>query len=160
VTLKAEAARGEVEGQVAVAATGRIRRVSLVPGGSRPPKEAMAALADADQVVIGPGSLYTSLLAAVAVPGMAEALAETRAQRVYVCNLFPQVPETEGYDVADHVVALREHGVEVDVVLWDSGAGLTPGTCDRPLVDRPLAGANGLVHDPARLAMVLSDLLA
>jgi len=160
VTLKAEADRGEVEGQVAVAATGRIRRVSLVPGGSRPPKEAIAALADADQVVIGPGSLYTSLLAAVAVPGIAEALADSRAQLVYVCNLFPQIPETEGYDVAAHVVALREHGVEVDVVLWDSGAGLTSGDCDRPLVDRSLAGANGLVHDPARLAMVLSDLLA
>jgi uncharacterized cofD-like protein len=160
VTLKAEADRGEVRGQVAVSAAGRIRRVSLVPGGSRAPKEATAALADADQVVIGPGSLYTSVLAAVAVPGIAEALAETRAQRVYVCNLFPQIPETEGYDVAAHVAALREHGVEVDVVLWDSAGGLAPGPAHQPLVDRPLAGANGLVHDPVRLAVVLSDLLA
>ena len=93
-------------------------------------------------------------------PGIAEALAAAGAQRVYVCNLFPQVPETEGYDVAAHVAALREHGVDVDVVLWDSQAGLVAGACDRPLVDRRLAGANGLVHDPARLAVVLSDLLA
>ncbi|MGH9089919.1 MAG: gluconeogenesis factor YvcK family protein [Acidimicrobiales bacterium] len=160
VTLKAEADRGEVEGQVAVSAAGRIRRVSLVPGGTSPPAEAMAALLAADQVVIGPGSLYTSILAAVAVPGMAEALQATRAQKVYVCNLYPQIPETEGYDVAAHVAALREHGVEVDVVLWDSRAGLPPGPVDRPAADRALAGSNGLVHDPARLADALSDLLA
>ena len=160
VTLKAEADRGEVEGQVAVSAAGRIRRVSLVPGGSSPPPEATAALAAADQVVIGPGSLYTSVLAAVAVPGIAEALSATGAQRVYVCNLFPQIPETEGYDVAAHVAALREHGVEVDVVLWDSAGGIVAGPVDRPLADRPLAGPNGLVHDPVRLASALSDLLA
>jgi len=160
VTLKAEADRGEVNGQVAVSAAGRIQRVSLVPGGASPPAEATAALRKADQVVIGPGSLYTSVLAAVLVPGIAEALAETDAQKVYVCNLFPQVPETEGYDVAAHVAALREHGVEVDVVLWDSGGGLVAGPVDLPLVDRRLAGSNGLVHDPARLAAALSDLLA
>lgn len=160
VTLKAEADRGEVNGQVAVSAAGRIRRVSLVPGGASPPPEATAALRRASQVVIGPGSLYTSVLAAVLVPGIAEALAETEAQKVYVCNLFPQVPETEGYDVAAHVAALREHGVEVDVVLWDSGGGLVAGPVDGPLVDRRLAGSNGLVHDPARLAEALSDLLA
>jgi uncharacterized cofD-like protein len=71
VTLKAEADRGEVNGQVAVSRAGRIHRVSLVPGGSSPPPEATAALREADQVVIGPGSLYTSVLAAVAVPGIA-----------------------------------------------------------------------------------------
>jgi len=160
VTLKAEADRGEVKGQVAVSAAGRIRRVSLVPGGACPPPEATAVLRRADQVVIGPGSLYTSVLAALLVPGIAEALAETDAQKVYVCNLFAQVPETEGYDVAAHVAALREHGVEVDVVLWDSSGGLVAGPVDVPLVDRRLAGSNGLVHDPARLAAALSDLLA
>ena len=160
VTLKAEAARGEVNGQVAVSAAGRIRRVSLVPGGSNAPPEAVAALRAADQVVIGPGSLYTSILAAVGVSDIAKALTETAGQKVYVCNLFPQVPETEGYDVAAHVGALREHGVDVDVVLWDSAGGLAAGPVDRPLVDRRLAGSNGLVHDPARLAEALSDLLA
>lgn len=160
VTLKAEADRGEVEGQVAVSAAGRIRRVSLVPGGTSPPAEATAALLAADQVVVGPGSLYTSVLAAVGVPGVADTLCRCRAQKVYVCNLYPQLPETEGYDVAAHVAALREHGVEVDVVLWDSRAGLSPGAVDRPMVDRALAGPNGLVHDPVRLADALEDLLA
>ena len=94
------------------------------------------------------------------MPEISAALADTAAQKVLVCNLRAQLPETEGYDVAAHVRALRAHGVEVDVVLWDSGCPLEPGRVDVPLVDRRLAGPNGLVHDPARLAEALSDLLA
>jgi uncharacterized cofD-like protein len=159
VTLKADGPGGEVRGQVAVNEAGRIRRVSLVPGGSAPPPEATAALVAADQVVIGPGSLYTSVLAAVAVPGIADALAATRGQRVYVCNLRPELPETAGYDVGDHVTALREHGVGVDVVLWDPSAGVSAGHVDCSVVGATLTGPNGLVHDPARLAEALCGLL-
>ena len=161
VTLTAQAKNGEVNGQVAVASSAAIRRVSLVPQGSAAPAEALAALEAADQIVIGPGSLYTSILAALAVPEVARAISSSSGQRVYVCNLHPQVPETEGYDLAAHLLALREHEIEVDVVLWDSSAGVrgTPtGRCR--FVDRPLAGPNGLVHDPKRLAEALSDLLA
>lgn len=165
VTLKGElhgppGDNAQVNGQVAVSTAGRIRRVSLVPADPVAPPEAVAALRAADQVAIGPGSLYTSILAALVVPGITEALAGTGAQKVLVCNLRPQVPETEGYDVAAHVAALREHGVEVDVVLWDSACTLEAGTLDVPVVDRPLAGPNGLVHDPARLAEALAGLLA
>jgi uncharacterized cofD-like protein len=159
VTLKADGPGGEVRGQVAVNEAGRIRRVSLVPGGSAPPPEATAALVAADQAVIGPGSLYTSVLAAVAVPGIADALAATRGQRVYVCNLRPELPETAGYDVGDHVTALREHGVDVDVVLWDPSGGVSAGHVDCSVVGAALTGPNGLVHDPARLAEALCGLL-
>jgi len=165
VVLKGElqAGAGEqahVNGQVAVSAAGRIHRVSLVPADPKAPGEVLAALEEADQVAIGPGSLYTSVLAAVAVPDVTAALAATAAQKVLVCNLRAQVPETEGYDVAAHVRALREHGVDVDVVLWDSSCPLALGRIDLPIVDRPLAGPNGLVHDPAKLAAALSGLLA
>jgi len=160
VVLKAEAAAGEVAGQVAVAAAGRIKRISLVPGDAQPPPAALAALADARQIVIGPGSLYTSLLAAVAVPGIVGAVNASAAQTVLVANLRPQVPETEGYDVAAHVLALREHGVEVDVVLCDGSGGMPVGAVGVPVVDRRLTGSNPLVHDPGRLASALSDLLA
>ncbi len=161
VTLKAEVGGGEVNGQVAVASSAAIRRVSLVPEDCVPPPEALTALAEADQIVIGPGSLYTSILAAAAVPGVAKAISSSPAQRVYVCNLWPQIPETEGYDVADHLLALEEHGIEVDVVLWDSSAGVA-GPAEGPgrVVDRPLSGPNGRVHDPGRLAAALADLLA
>ena len=160
VTLKGDGDLGEVRGQAAVRDTGRIRRVSLVPEGSVAPAEAVAAVAAADQVVVGPGSLYTSVLAAVAVDGLGEAVRSAPGQRVYVCNLQPELPETEGYDVGRHVAALQEHGVDIDVVLWDSGCGVDLGKPDLPVVDRRLAGPGGLVHDPAKLAEALSGLLA
>ena len=111
----------DVEGQVAVGNSGRIAGVWLVPADPQPTQAALDALAAADQVVIGPGSLFTSVLAVVAVPAIREALAATRARKVYVCNLRVQSPETEGYDVAAHVDALRAHGLEVDVGAVPSG---------------------------------------
>lgn len=160
VVLKAVADAGEVNGQVAVSQAGRIERVSLVPEGCAPPAEALQAIAEADQIVIGPGSLYTSVLAAAAVEGIAQAVSAAQAQRVYVCNLRPQPPETSGYAVADHLAALGRHGVDVDVVLFDPGSGMDLGDPGIPALSRPLAGPNGLVHDPVRLAAALSDLLA
>ena len=71
-------------------------RVSLVPDDALPPPLAVERILEADQVVIGPGSLFTSVLAAVAVHGIAEAVAAAKAQVVYVCNLRPQLPETAG----------------------------------------------------------------
>ena len=147
-----------VEGQVAVAGTEGITGVSLVPADVQPPPAALAALESADQVVIGPGSLYTSVLAAVAVPALREALDATPARKVYVCNLRAQVPETAGYDVAAHVSALRAHGVDVDVVVTHPGA-LPLGRLDVEHVERPVAQPGSSAHDPERLAGALSDLI-
>jgi uncharacterized cofD-like protein len=160
VVLKADSGEGEVAGQVAVSRSATIRHLSVVPADAAAPAAAVEAIEAADQVVIGPGSLYTSVLAAVAIAGVAEALRRTGAQRVYVCNLRPQPPETEGYDVAAHLDALSEHGVPVDVVLCDTSRGMALGDVGRPVVDADLAGHNGLVHDPAKLARILADLLA
>ena len=110
--------------------------------------------------MIGPGSLFTSVLAAVAVKGIAEAVASSGAQVVYVCNLRPQVPETEGYDVAAHIDALARHDVAVDVVLCDTIGGMAMGRTDVTVLDVPLTGENPLVHSPAKLAQALSGLLA
>jgi len=143
-----------------VMGTADIRTVSLVPGDARPPALALERIAEADQIVIGPGSLYTSVLAAVAVHGIAEAVASSAAQVVYVCNLRPQNPETEGYDVAAHLAALARHDVEVDLVLCDSIPGMSIGTTDVAVHDVPLTGENTLVHSPAKLAHALSGLLA
>jgi uncharacterized cofD-like protein len=159
VVLKADAEHGEVAGQVAISQAGRIRSISLVPSDAAPPREVAAAVRRADQVVIGPGSLFTSVLAAAAVPEVAAAIACCPGQRVFVCNLHPQAPETAGYDVGRHVDALLDHGVVVDVVLCDTSRGMALGRVGPPVVDRPLAGPNGLVHDPGKLASALSDLL-
>ena len=147
-------------GQVAVKGTTDIERVSLVPGDAQPPPLAVERIAGADQIVIGPGSLFTSVLAAVAVGGITEAVAASKAQVVYVCNLRPEVSETEGFDVADHVAALARHNVSVDVVLCDSIRGMSIGATDVDVLDVPLTGENTLVHSPAKLAQALSGLLA
>jgi uncharacterized cofD-like protein len=158
VVLKADAAGGEIEGQTAVMRTAHILRVSLVPTDPPASPAALEALARADQVVIGPGSLFTSVLAAVAVPAVAEGIRSSPGRRVYVANLRPEGEETAGYDVAGHVAALAAHGVEVDVVLADPAA-IALGALGVPVVSTPLAKANGRAHDPARLAAALRGLV-
>jgi len=160
VVLKAESAQGTVAGQVAVMGTGDLWAVSLVPEDAQPPPLAVERILQADQVVIGPGSLFTSVLAAVSVRRVAEAVASTNAQVVYVCNLRPQIPETAGYDVAAHVAALARHNVTVDVVVCDSIQGMAIGATAVPVRDVPLTGENAMVHSPARLAQALAGLLA
>lgn len=157
VVLKAKSDSGHVDGQVAVAATDHIRRVSLVPTDPKAPSEALTALREADQIVLGPGSLFTSVLAAIAVPEIREGINRSSTQRVYVCNLRQQVPETEEFDVAMHVAALAAHGVAVDIVVCDT-TGMALGATGIEVLDTPLARPNGLAHDPAKLASVLSDL--
>jgi uncharacterized cofD-like protein len=158
VVLKAEAEGVLVEGQTAVKKVGGISGVSLVPADPEPPAAALAALDAADQIVIGPGSLFTSVLAVVAVPALRGALASTRGRKVYVCNLREQRPETAGFDVADHVDALRVHGLEVDVVLYDP-SGLPRGHLDVPFVEASIARYDGLAHAPDKLARALEGLV-
>jgi uncharacterized cofD-like protein len=160
VVLKAESDRGQVAGQVAVSRAGNIKTVSLVPGDARPPQLAIDRILAADQIVIGPGSLFTSVLAAAAVGGIADAVARSSAQRVYVCNLRPQQPETAGFDVAAHVDALSRHNVGVDVVIYDSSQGMPRGDLGISALDFPLTEGNALVHSPVRLAHALASLLA
>jgi uncharacterized cofD-like protein len=160
VVLKADAAGGEVAGQVAVAAAAGIHTVSLVPGDAQPPPLAVERILAADQIVIGPGSLFTSVLAAAAVHGIAESVARTSAQRVYVCNLRPQLPETAGFNVADHVEALARHDVTIDVIVCDTSQGMELGNAQVPVLNVPLTGENSYVHSPDKLAQALSSLLA
>lgn len=157
VVLRANTREGVVEGQVAVMASRSISRVSLVPAAPRAPRCALDAFAAADQIVIGPGSLYTSVLAATAVPEIAEAIRSSKATKVYVSNLREQVPETEGYDVARHVAALFDHGIPIDVVAYD-GRGIERGALRHRAVEADLARPNGRAHDPELLADVLRAL--
>jgi uncharacterized cofD-like protein len=165
VVLKADVDGASVEGQVAVmTVAGRIRRVELVPGDAPADPGAVAAVAAADQVVLAPGSLYTSLLPVLGVAGVRAAVAATPAQVVQVCNLRPQPPETTGLDAADHLRAVLDHGGRVDVFLAEEGGTLP---VDRARVESwgvravtgHLARPSGLAHDPARLAPALADLL-
>lgn len=88
---------------------GKIERVFLHPDQVRAYPEALRAILDADLIVIGPGSLYTSILPNLLVPGIVEAIRASGAYRVYICNVATQTGETDGYSVADHVRVLEAH---------------------------------------------------
>lgn len=160
VVLVARTDEGRTEGQVEVAASTNIRSLSTEPATIGVPERAVSALAHADLVVIGPGSLYTSVLAACVVPGMTAALASTPALRVFVANLHEQTPETQGYSVADHVSALARHGVPVDVVVLDRSCGLVRGDISHRVVEADIAGRNGRVHDAEKMARCFAELVA
>ncbi len=158
VVLCAEISGRSVVGQVAVAeAAGRISAVSLSPPDPPVAPEVLDAIAGADQVVIGPGSLFTSVLAVCAVPAIRHALDRRRGGRVYVCNLRPQVPETASFDACDHLRAVLAHGIAVDVMVAHGAAG-SRRPAEVPTVMAPVALADGSGHDPEALAAVLSRL--
>jgi uncharacterized cofD-like protein len=111
ITLHARLDDGtEVEGQSRIARTNRVDRVWVEPAGVRPSEDALRAIAEADVIVIGPGSLFTSLLPALLVPGIREAIAASGALVVFACNVATQPGETGGFDLADHLDALGRHG--------------------------------------------------
>jgi len=159
VELVAEVAAGDdVAGQVAVMAREDVESVRLEPANVPACPDAIVALSKAEQVVLGPGSLFTSVLAATAVDEVREAVSASPGRLVYVCNLHPQPPETTGFGVSDHVDALLNHGVKPEVVLYDpSTIGGADGVTG--VVAVPLARTSGLAHDPAKLGAALAALV-
>ncbi|MDQ3974031.1 MAG: YvcK family protein, partial [Actinomycetota bacterium] len=168
VQLKARVSGQEVAGQVQVAtASGRVERVWLEPDDPPACADAVAALRRASLVVLGPGSLFTSVIASLLVPGVAAALADTRATVVYVANLLTQPGETSGLGVGAHVEALLSHvpGLRIDAALLHDGApspgpgeplgtDLDPSLADQ-VVRVDLASRRQGGHDPQRLAAAL-----
>ena len=154
----------------------QIQRLSLEPEAPRAYPEAMRAILQADMIVAGPGSLYTSIMPNLLVPDIKEALRAARGLKVYVCNIATQPGETTGFDVDDHVQSLAKHAgrglFEVVVAndVWDKEP--PPGgksdwvrlpkqpplhyrlvTADLRDRERPWR------HDPERMGRVLMDLL-
>jgi uncharacterized cofD-like protein len=157
VVLLASTEKGPTRGQSKVARSSSIRRVSLEPASPPAPIAAVEAIERAEVILIGPGSLFTSVLAACIVPGITQALAGTRAKKIYVANLHPELPETEGYTLQDHVDALTRHGVIADVVLVDERSSFAkdPRTLETRV--RDLADERGLVHNVQKLAEAVLD---
>jgi uncharacterized cofD-like protein len=169
-----------IRGESAIAAArGRIGRLALA-GLAPAPAAAIEAVAGADLVVLGPGSLYSSVLAALLAGGLREALAACRGVRVLVVNLFTQPGETDDFGAADHVRALERHlGPVVNVALLQRGPmparlvaayaarGSHPVSADREEleamgvapVEADLLAEDGEIarHDAARLASALVD---
>jgi len=160
VDLVAETPGGVVRGQVDIEAAGEVRSIAVDPPDPPVPAAAVDAIEhDADQIVLAPGSFYTSVLAPAVVPGVRRAIEHRRGRFVFVCNLRATETNVQGFDVARHVAVLREHGIHPDVVVVQAGA-LPSGRLDGIEVvevdaDRP----HGLAHDSALLAEALRDLV-
>lgn len=171
LTLHAEAAGGAVSGQVEIAGTPRPNRVWLEPAAPAATPEALDAIEAADLLVLGPGSLFTSLIPNLLVPAIAGAVVSASAPLAMVANLREQPGETEGMDLPEHLAALREHvpDVAVDVLVAHDGAppagpgrALKADPAALPTVGRVvtadlLDGHDG--HDPDKLATALAGLL-
>ncbi|HUP49487.1 MAG TPA: gluconeogenesis factor YvcK family protein [Thermoanaerobaculia bacterium] len=96
----------------------RIVRLDLDPPEAEPPQRALDVLAAADLIIIGPGSLYTSILPNLVIRRIAAALREAKGLRVYTCNVMTQPGETDGYSAQDHLSALIDHaGMVADVMV-------------------------------------------
>ena len=159
-----------VRGQVEVAtAHGRVVAVSLVPESPPACAEALVAIEDADFVVLGPGSWFTSVIPHLLVPELREALVTTSAARMLVLNLLPQPGETTGFSPENHVEVLLAHAPELglDFVVADRSEVTDPrglqGLCSSlgaELVVADVAAEDGSGrHDPERLAAVFSSIL-
>lgn len=88
---------------------GRINRVYLKPDEINPLQEAVDAIMDADAIILGPGSLYTSIIPNLLVKGICGALKKSKAIKIYICNVMTQPGETDGYTVSDHIDTIERH---------------------------------------------------
>lgn len=86
-----------------------VERLSIVPSGSRPLPETLVALRQADLITLGPGSLYTSLIPNLLVRGIGQAIASSKALKIYIANLMTQPGETKRYTASQHLRAIQEH---------------------------------------------------
>jgi uncharacterized cofD-like protein len=140
VTLVASINGHTVEGESKIPRQNApISRVFLKPDGAQVNPEAAQAILNAELVIIGPGSLYTSILPNLLVEGMVEAIKASAALKVYICNLAAQNGETEGYEVADYLRVIKEHvGTNLfDFVLINSNHSYTPTGGQSQVIYRP-----------------------
>ncbi len=166
-----------VHGQVALALSpGHVDEMWLVPAAAEASPAAIEAIDAAEQIVIGPGSLYTSVLASLLVPGITEAINSSRARLVYVANVSTQDGETLGMDCADHVDALiRMSGIRPPAAIVANETSVTfPPPLEPLQVDEEVLATYGVDvvlghfvdltsavprHDPVRLGGALARLI-
>ena len=173
LTLHARIASGDtIDGQSRIMRTEGIDRVWLTPDDVEASEDALAAIAEADLIVLGPGSLYTSVLPSLLIPSIRDAILAANATRLYVCNVATQEGETTGLDLSAHVAALIAHTAPglVDLVLANNRfdaripsdyhaetvrlawppAGMV--SAPRLVLDDVVDPDNAHHHDPVRLA--------
>lgn len=159
VTLLADSDEGPLRGQVTIERAANIRNLRFEPPDPAAPAAAVNAILEADQVIIGPGSLYTSVLAVAVVPDLRAALNATGAQRVFVANVANEKAEARGFDLPEHIAALADHGIPIDVAVVPPGSRRA-GQAQVPIEFADVAGVDGWGHDPEKLGSVLRTLIS
>ncbi|MCX6338354.1 MAG: YvcK family protein [Candidatus Aureabacteria bacterium] len=184
VSLVARHTDGTVtRGEEMIAKSARgVVEVALEPSGSRPTETALQAISESDAIVLGPGSLYTSIIPNLLVEGMSAALAASPAVKIYVCNVMTQAGETKGYTASQHVEALLRHADTdiVDYVVCNNGRvpssllkkyqgeNAEPVAVDlkemrhqpyRVIVEDVISARDYVRHDPERLADIIIKLI-
>jgi uncharacterized cofD-like protein len=158
----------KIRGQSSIAATsGRVETIELIPKDPPACAEAVRAIEDAEVVILGPGSWFTSVIPHLLVPDLAEALVNSRAIIITILNLEPQAGETDDFSPEEHLRVLTEHcpRLQVDAVIADTDAVIDAPTLRRytdsigaRLVLAPVAAHGvGARHDPGRLSVSIAE---
>ena len=163
IDLVAETPEGTVRGQVEIEAAGRLVHIAVDPPDPPVPAVATDALQRADQIVLGPGSFYTSVLAAAVVPGVQRAIEARTGRFVFVANLQADETGVKDVDLAGHLTVLGLHGLAPDVVVTQRG-GLRLGDVEAAapgveVVEADIDRPHRLAHDSDLLGAVLAELL-
>ncbi len=153
VTLMAELNDGRiVQGETRISQSrSGVRRLWLSRENCQPLPDTLKAIARADLITIGPGSLYTSIIPNLLVQGIVQAIRESKALKVFISNIMTQPGETDGFDVDDHVAALRKYSeaLDLDYVVVNTAA-INPALREKYLADRavPVTLAQGRQTKP------------
>ncbi|MDN5330814.1 MAG: hypothetical protein PWP45_39 [Tepidanaerobacteraceae bacterium] len=160
----------------------KIKRIRIIPEDAKPLPEALEAIERADAVIIGPGSLYTSILPNLLIKDLANAVRSSRAKKIFVVNVMTQPGETDGYTAFDHVKTIIEHAgnnlieyvvvnaekIPEHILLRYLADGACPVTCDeenikelgcKVIYGELLGFADVVRHDPIKLAKVIIDII-
>lgn len=123
-TLNAVLSDGEIiRGESSITkAGGVIDHVYITPSRVKPNEDVLKAIEEADYIIMGPGSLYTSIIPNLVISSVSEKIRESKAKKIYVCNVMTQHGETDNYSVCDHIVAINKHVEEniFDLVIANS----------------------------------------
>jgi len=182
VSLTAKLENGRrVHGETRITASRTpIKKLALSPHGARPLPKALDAIHEADLILMGPGSLYTSILPNLLIPEIAHAIVKSKAPRVYIANIMTQPGETSGYALADHLRAIQRHTpkrlidwvvanrqpISADVARRYRRSGAEQVAIDltslqslgyRVILDNLLEEHGVIRHNPVRLARLLFE---
>ena len=144
----------------------KINRITISPSNCRPAPGVVEAIKNADCIVIGPGSLYTNVIPNLLINGVAKAIKESTAIKVYVCNIMTEPGQTDNYSVSDHINAITEHcgtGV-IDYCIYDTGE-IIPEFIKRynlegqDLVEQDVDKVKGIKFLQRNLSMIKDELI-